>query len=256
MSSTHILQTRLKEVSASLNEIHTLVKRLKNFTVSIGQGDEARLELGAEIHARLKEAEEETEILKVEVEVLESTGNSKRKGGENGEKDAERRRVVNLSERLTEELKRSVVLRSWTLQTIFPTFSTILDAFFYSSLTYSIYRTRAEFRAAQLQANRNAEAARRKERELLLARPRDSGERQRPSEKLTHDDLVVNTSSDVTAALRRTHQLMQTELSRSQFAQETLGWFQRSSLYADLTDIVNRTVNRCIILSFRILQQS
>ncbi|KAL1968296.1 hypothetical protein VTN77DRAFT_2131 [Rasamsonia byssochlamydoides] len=188
MSSTHVLQTRLKEVSASLNEVHTLVNRLKNFTASIGQGDEARLELGAEIHARLKEAEEEMELLKVEVEILESTGTTKRKGAETGEKDAEKRRVVGLAERLTEELKR----------------------------------TRAEFRAAQLQANRNAEAARRKERELLLARPPEGGERQKPSEKLTHDDLVVNASSDVTAALRRTHQLMQAELSRSQFAQETL----------------------------------
>lgn len=33
----------------------------------------------------------------------------------------------------------------------------------------------------------------------------------------------MNASSDVTAALRRTHELMQAELSRSQFAQETLG---------------------------------
>lgn len=40
---------------------------------------------------------------------------------------------------------------------------------------------------------------------------------------LTHDALVASASEDVTAALRRTHQLMQTELSRSQFAQDTLG---------------------------------
>lgn len=44
-----------------------------------------------------------------------------------------------------------------------------------------------------------------------------------PSEKFTQNDLVTNASSDVTAALRRTHELMQAELSRSQFAQETLG---------------------------------
>lgn len=46
---------------------------------------------------------------------------------------------------------------------------------------------------------------------------------QRPTEKLTQDDLILNASNDVTAALRRTHDLMQVELSRSQFAQETLG---------------------------------
>jgi hypothetical protein len=77
-----------------------------------------------------------------------------------------------------------------------------------------------------LQAKRNAELAKRKERELLLSRSQSPSERQRhPSEKFTQDDLVLNASNDVTAALRRTHNLMQAELSRSQFAQETLGQY-------------------------------
>lgn len=58
---------------------------------------------------------------------------------------------------------------------------------------------------------------------MLFSRPRDDGAQRISSNKLTHDDLVVNASSDVTAALRRTHETMQAELSRSQFAQETLG---------------------------------
>jgi hypothetical protein len=73
-----------------------------------------------------------------------------------------------------------------------------------------------------LQAKRNAELAKRKERELLLSRSTVS-EKKQPSERLTQDDLVLNASNDVTSALRRTHQLMQAELSRSAFAQETLG---------------------------------
>lgn len=85
-------------------------------------------------------------------------------------------------------------------------------------------RTRGDFRNAQLQSKRQMELAKRKERELLLSRSQSSSERQnKPSEHLTQDDLALNASNDVTAALRRTHQLMQTELSRSQFAQETLG---------------------------------
>lgn len=47
---------------------------------------------------------------------------------------------------------------------------------------------------------------------------------------------MLNASSDVTAALRRTHNLMQAELSRSQFAQETLGqytWKSTLRSYAD-----------------------
>lgn len=48
--------------------------------------------------------------------------------------------------------------------------------------------------------------------------PRRSGGHQ----KLSEDEVLVNASSDVTAALRRTHQLMLAELERSRFAQETL----------------------------------
>jgi hypothetical protein len=85
-------------------------------------------------------------------------------------------------------------------------------------------RTRSDFRNAQLQSKRQTELAKRKERELLLSRSQSSsGRHNKPSEHLTQDDLALNASNDVTAALRRTHQLMQTELSRSQFAQETLG---------------------------------
>ena len=40
---------------------------------------------------------------------------------------------------------------------------------------------------------------------------------------MTQDDMAADAASDVTAALRRTQMLMQQELSRSQFAQETLG---------------------------------
>lgn len=106
--SIHTLQTRLKDVSTSLNEIQPLINRLKNFTLAIGQGDEARLELGTEIHSRLKEAEEEMELLTEEVEMLKGAGNNRRKGGENGDKDAERRRVIGIAERLTTDVKRYV----------------------------------------------------------------------------------------------------------------------------------------------------
>ncbi|KAF9892895.1 hypothetical protein FE257_000487 [Aspergillus nanangensis] len=187
MSSPSILQSRLKELSTSLAQIHTLVSRLRNLTTAVGQGDEARLELGTEIHSLLKDAEEQLELLRVDVEVLDTSTESRRKGVDN-EKELERERIVSLAARLTEDLKK----------------------------------TRGDFRMAQLQAKRNAEAARRKERELLFSRAQ-SAERQRQSnEKLTQDEVVLNASNDVTASLRRTHQLMQAELSRSQFAQQTL----------------------------------
>ena len=74
-------------------------------------------------------------------------------------------------------------------------------------------------------ANRRVEPAEQKEKEplLLKSQPSNRQNRNKPSEKFTQDDMVLNASNDVTAALRRTHNLMQAELSRSQFAQETLG---------------------------------
>jgi hypothetical protein len=106
MSPTTALQGRLKELSAAQGQIQPLVARLHDFTVSIGQGDEARLELGSEIHSRLKDAEQELELLRVEVEALE-TGDSRRKASAvHGEKEAERERVVAMAGRLAEDLKR------------------------------------------------------------------------------------------------------------------------------------------------------
>lgn len=111
MSTTSSLQTRLKELSSTLGEIQPLVDRLRTFTTSIGQGDEARLELGFEIHARVKEAEEELELLRVEVEALDSgTGDRRRRSlAGNGDKEAEKERVAALAGRLAADLKRCVI---------------------------------------------------------------------------------------------------------------------------------------------------
>ncbi|PYH35758.1 putative protein transport membrane glycoprotein Sec20 [Aspergillus neoniger CBS 115656] len=213
MSGITDLQARLKELSTALSHIHPLVSRLKGFTTAVGQGDQPRLELGTEIHTRLKEAEEQLELLKVEVEALETAADTRRKGVDN-EKESERERVIALAGRLADDLKR----------------------------------TRGDFRNAQLQAKRNAEVARRKERELLFTRSQSAERKKQSSEKLTQDDIVMNASNDVTAALRRTHQLMQAELSRSQFAQETLeqstaALSSLSESYTDLDSLISSSRN-------------
>ncbi|KAL4951739.1 hypothetical protein BDW69DRAFT_186100 [Aspergillus filifer] len=187
MPTVSALQTRLKELSTALAQINPLVSRLQNFTTAIGQGDEARLELGGEIHSRLKDAEDELELLKDDVDALETAPDTRKKSLDS-EKETEKERVIALARRLANDLKR----------------------------------TRGDFRNAQLQAKRNAEKARRQERELLFSRSEGVERRNSAKEKLTQDDIVKNASKDVTTALRRTHQLMQAELSRSQFAQETL----------------------------------
>lgn len=108
MSAT-TLQSRLKEFSAAQSQIHLLIDRLRGFNASIGQGDKARLELGAELHARLKEAEEEMELLRDEANAL-GTGTENRRRGLDNEKEAEKERVVSLAQKLAMDLKRLVLL--------------------------------------------------------------------------------------------------------------------------------------------------
>lgn len=103
------LQTRLKDLSATLGQIHSLISRLRNFTSSIGQGDAPRLELAAEIHGRLKDAEDELELLRVEVDALEADAGEGRRRGGDPDREAERERVISLAGRLGFDLKRFVI---------------------------------------------------------------------------------------------------------------------------------------------------
>ena len=88
-------------------------------------------------------------------------------------------------------------------------------------------------------AKHNADRAKLKERELLFSNLQSGAGTSTPSSAhrrrgngLNESEIVTQASSDVTAALRRTHQLMQGELSRSRFAQETLE--QSTAALADL----------------------
>ncbi|KAF8476077.1 Sec20-domain-containing protein [Kalaharituber pfeilii] len=81
---------------------------------------------------------------------------------------------------------------------------------------------RVSYRKAQIEAKKNAEAARRKEREKLLGTGADGKRRLRGANQLAQEELVLNASSDITSSLRRSHALLSSELSRSQFASETL----------------------------------
>jgi protein transport protein SEC20 len=98
-------------------------------------------------------------------------------------------------------------------------------------LIYSC-RSRSEFRKAQLAAKHNTDRAKLKERELLFSTSVHQQRMQTPNSTLSEGEIVAQASSDVTAALRRTQQLMQQELSRSRFVQETLD--QSTAALADL----------------------
>ncbi|KAM0799340.1 hypothetical protein BDR22DRAFT_822640 [Usnea florida] len=194
------LNARLTPLFDSLKHTQQLINRLSKFPAHPGaspsnpdEGD-ALVELSAEIHQSLKEQEEEFEILRQEVEDQTNTSgwlSSTRRS--DSAKDSQRTDLAAQITRLGEDLKFA----------------------------------RVQFRKAQLQAKRNAEAAKRKERELLFAGIQEGTNttvygRRKDQEKLSQEEILLNASSDVTAALRRTHSLMSAELERSQFARETL----------------------------------
>ncbi|KAI9834727.1 MAG: hypothetical protein M1819_002812 [Sarea resinae] len=196
------LTARLTSLSNAHKLTVQLISRLAKLPIQPGSSAlnpeeaDARVELSAEIHQSLKDQDEELELLRQEVEDCVGSGISGGgRRGADGEKDRERARLGAQVTRLEEDLKFA----------------------------------RTQFRKAQLQAKRNAELARRKERELLLAGAQEGSSTNKGrrrgvegKENFSPDELLVNASSDVTAALRRTHQLMQSELSRSQFAHDTL----------------------------------
>jgi protein transport protein SEC20 len=102
--------------------------------------------------------------------------------------------------------------------------------------------------------------AQRAERELLLqsylnpqpstASPMPGQQRRRVEQNrdLSKEEKEVNASSDVTLALRRTHDMMTAELSRSQFAHDTLkestaALSQLSETYSTLDTMLSRSRN-------------
>ncbi|KAF1932244.1 uncharacterized protein M421DRAFT_416964 [Didymella exigua CBS 183.55] len=209
--TTQTLTTRLTALTESNKSVGQLIQRLAKLDFQPGsqplssdEGD-VRLELSAEIHETLKSVEEELELLRQEVEdILQQSAGVLGKRRDSS-KEGERSRLAVLLARLTEDLKSS----------------------------------RSQYRKAQLTAKHNAERAKLKERELLFsnlqsgASTPSSTYRQRKQNKgLAEEEIVAQASSDVTAALRRTHALMQDELSRSRFAQETLE--QSTAALADL----------------------
>lgn len=101
--TTARLQARLSSVSSTYKQTIPLIHRLQTFTASLGQGNEARLELASEIHHRLKEIEADMELLRVEVEPLESINGYRR--GASEARESEREQTVSMMRRLDEDLK-------------------------------------------------------------------------------------------------------------------------------------------------------
>lgn len=237
MTATVQLSQQLSQLSDSLKSTNALITRLSKLSFQPGseplEGEgSVRVELAQDVHDNLKQLEEELELLKQEAEDItaSNTGGSVRR--KDSDREREKARLSAQVARLGEDLRSS----------------------------------RSQFRRAQLSAKKASEAAKQKERELVFASlqapppPEElangtasgrgtpdlfAGRRKLGQQKqLTKEELEVDASSNVTAALRRTHDLLSTELSRSRFAQET---FDQST--AALAELGEKYSNLDTILS-------
>ncbi|KAK5196978.1 Protein transport protein sec20 [Exophiala xenobiotica] len=207
------LNQRLQALADSYKDTLNHIQQLRTFSALSypdPNPDERRVELANEIHDSLKAQEDTLEILRQEFD--DDTIPRPRRASLGGDRASERERNADLVARLTEDLKSA----------------------------------RANFRRAQLAAKRTADTEKKKEREQLFADRKTDGShaRVRPThEKLTQDELALRSAEDVTMALRRVHGQMEAEVSRGQFAQQTLDESQDAlnslnESYAGTTDLL------------------
>lgn len=98
--TTAYLQSHLSSLTASHKRIDVLIERLQSLPATPGQGDEARLELGAEIHQELKSLKDDMELFRVEIDQVEGTTYSLK----NRATDTERDRFMTMVGKLEEDL--------------------------------------------------------------------------------------------------------------------------------------------------------
>ncbi|KAK7900851.1 Protein transport protein sec20 [Exophiala xenobiotica] len=207
------LNQRLQALADSYKDTLNHIQQLRTFSALScpdPNPDERRVELANEIHDSLKAQEDTLEILRQAFD--DDAIPRPRRGSLGGDRASERERNADLLARLAEDLKSA----------------------------------RANFRRAQLAAKRTADTEKKKEREQLFADRKTDGShaRVRPThEKLTQDELALRSAEDVTMALRRVHGQMEAEVSRGQFAQQTLDESQEAlnslnESYAGTTDLL------------------
>ncbi|KAB5580821.1 hypothetical protein GE09DRAFT_1279673 [Coniochaeta sp. 2T2.1] len=210
------LQDRLSALQETTSQLSTLITRLSSLKFQPGsvpldsspEHDNVATELSSEISSILREEEEDVELLSEEIADLRS-------GRPGSEAEHVKARLEDGVRRVEGELKS----------------------------------LRVAFRKAQITARKNLEDAQRLERRLLLASysavaasasaPSSSGASspkppqhtslfppgyrlKNKSKPADEKESLLNASSSVTSALRRTHALISSELSRSHFAQQTL----------------------------------
>ncbi|KAI0404918.1 Sec20-domain-containing protein [Xylaria palmicola] len=202
------LQDRLNLLQDATNQLNELIHRLANLdfqhlgAVPLGAADDDNVssELSVEINHILREQEEELELLHEEIIDIPPA-----RSGSTLQHDKDR--LKDGAERLGQELQLC----------------------------------RKLFRKAKMAAKRNLQVAQRQERELLYASfssPRSGAStpasvaptmavpaprrRRKLTSEMSKEEQMINASHDVTQSMRRTHDMMAAELSKSDFAHNTL----------------------------------
>lgn len=225
------LHDRLTSLQDAMTQLRELIERLANFDfqpssvpLAAGDDDDVSAELSTEIIQIIREQNEDLELLQEDIT------------SHRPPKQHDKARLTDGVERLKGELGSC----------------------------------RASFRKAQMAAKRNRESAQRRERQLLLATlaaspnsrsgassPASEQHQQQQQKQpvrrrkkmrsdMTKDEQTVSAANDVTVALRRTHDMMAAELSRSDFAHTTLkestaALAQLSDSYSSLDSVLTRS---------------
>lgn len=254
--SFQIISERLKALQESNTQLKELIDRLATINFQPGSvplgGEEDReenvmQELAAEIHQLIREEDEDFELLNEEVEELDE-------GKRGSELEQQKMELKGAVMRGMRELKLYVFPLSFFSPLIF-----VYEALSCIQANLNNTRCQTSFRKAQISAKRSLEAAQRAERDLLLQsylEPRSDTSSPAPAQhrqtqqniELSKDEKTVNASSDVTIALRRTHDMMAAELARSKFAHETLNestaaLAQLSETYSTLDTLLSSSKN-------------
>lgn len=215
------LQKRLVALQETTNQIHVLITRLATIKfptdTTKSEAEQDVTELNDEIAQSLKEQAEDLELLDQEVKDMPD-------GRKGSDTEAAKQRLHERCIRAAQDLKNA----------------------------------RTEYSKAQRTAIRTLRLMERAARELhiqsLLNPPKQDdpngsqpiSRRRTPAPEQSQDEKLVGAAGDVTEALRRTHALLSNELSRSQFAHDTLkessaALGQLSENYSSLDSVLNST---------------
>ncbi|KAL6403374.1 protein transport membrane glycoprotein Sec20 [Ilyonectria robusta] len=200
------LQERLVALQETTTQLKELIDRLATLKFEPGsvplttdEENSVSGELGAEITHILRDGEEDQELLQEEVEYFRGAEHDKERLREGAEKIGKDLASCRLSFRKARLSAKNSLVQAQRLE---------------RELLIRSYSQSASGTSSPLPGE---------EKVPVIARPTRQPSQQQHQSSLTEDDQqIVGASSNMTSALRRTHDLIAAELERSEYAHQTL----------------------------------